>query len=581
MEVNSMATAVVVDTNNAQHMRRILEMDGIWDSSRRLQKFVNVVAIPVSPSASHFFTMDEGDCLETNDEVKALKIKIPLDHILKSGRYHNIQCHLALISLPLAKKQLVVSPYQTLVKQLRKRFNELAVPFPEDLEKEIPNVWEKHGDLILLPQSSFLSTTWQCCNDLWNIVASVLGGQRVARKGRVNPDDYRSPRVDLLLGNNGWVEHKDNGIRYTYDVRHCMFSIGNITEKIRVAGFDCTGETVVDLYAGIGYFTLPYLVHAGASLVHACEWNPDAVDALKKNLVLNNVQDRCQVHAGDNKQVCPKGVADRVNLGLIPSSKDGWPVACAALKPQTGGMLHIHGNVTSHSQTKKTNSGPNPPHHAVGSPSGKRTATDNASLEDDDSMETNCEPMERTNPAGLGTADESQFSECSANVVEGSANSRRGESCTPSSDIAKDNQRLELNSTLTAETKTDIQHQSVGAERNSFKRTTGGDEMSKQQNIERTKMSPEVSKTSPEGTEASAERTKSSPERSAVDGCTERSAKETWKTWGEATARKVQEKLVVIHGGHWTTEVTHIEHVKSYAPHVDHIVADIRCVPKN
>ena len=29
-----------------------------------------------------------------------------------------------------------------------------------------------------------------------------------------------------------------------------MFSIGNITEKIRVAGFDCTGETVVDLYAG-------------------------------------------------------------------------------------------------------------------------------------------------------------------------------------------------------------------------------------------------------------------------------------------------------------------------------------------
>ena len=56
-------------------------------------------------------------------------------------------------------------------------------------------------------------------------------------------------------------------------------------------------------HTGIGYFTLPYLVHAGTSMVHACEWNPDAVDALKKNLVLNNVQGRCQVHAGDNKQV--------------------------------------------------------------------------------------------------------------------------------------------------------------------------------------------------------------------------------------------------------------------------------------
>lgn len=29
-----------------------------------------------------------------------------------------------------------------------------------------------------------------------------------------------------------------------------MFSAGNVTEKLRVAGFDCRGETVVDLYAG-------------------------------------------------------------------------------------------------------------------------------------------------------------------------------------------------------------------------------------------------------------------------------------------------------------------------------------------
>ncbi|XP_014067857.2 tRNA wybutosine-synthesizing protein 2 homolog [Salmo salar] len=63
-----------------------------------------------------------------------------------------------------------------------------------------------------------------------------------------------------------------------------MFSAGNITEKLRVASFNCSGETVVDLYAGIGYFTIPFLVHAGASHVHACEWNPDAVEALQRNL---------------------------------------------------------------------------------------------------------------------------------------------------------------------------------------------------------------------------------------------------------------------------------------------------------
>ena len=46
-------------------------------------------------------------------------------------------------------------------------------------------------------------------------------------------------------------------------------------------------------------------------------------------------------------QLVLKSIADRVNLGLIPSSEEGWPVACALLKHNAGGLLHIHGNVTS------------------------------------------------------------------------------------------------------------------------------------------------------------------------------------------------------------------------------------------
>lgn len=49
-------------------------------------------------------------------------------------------------------------------------------------------------------------------------------------------------------------------------------------------------------------------------------------------------------------QLCD--VADRVNLGLIPNSEDGWPVACRLLKRATGGILHIHQNVTSPFQNK-------------------------------------------------------------------------------------------------------------------------------------------------------------------------------------------------------------------------------------
>lgn len=67
----------------------------------------------------------------------------------------------------------------------------------------------------------------------------------------------------LLKGDNGWVEHKENGILYCLDVTRCMFSSGNVTEKARMGRLQCKGETIVDLFTGIGYYTLPLLVHAG------------------------------------------------------------------------------------------------------------------------------------------------------------------------------------------------------------------------------------------------------------------------------------------------------------------------------
>lgn len=82
-----------------------------------------------------------------------------------------------------------------------------------------------------------------------------------------------------------------------------MFCKGNISEKERLSKFDCSNEVVVDLFAGIGYFTLVYLVHSKAKFVHACEWNPAAVEALEKNLKANKVQDRCKIYVGDNRTV--------------------------------------------------------------------------------------------------------------------------------------------------------------------------------------------------------------------------------------------------------------------------------------
>jgi len=55
--------------------------------------------------------------------------------------------------------------------------------------------------------------------ELWQTVAAAVGCLRVAKKSAaVSPDDFRTPNVRLLLGDNAWVEHVDNGIRFL----HCF-----------------------------------------------------------------------------------------------------------------------------------------------------------------------------------------------------------------------------------------------------------------------------------------------------------------------------------------------------------------------
>ena len=58
---------------------------------------------------------------------------------------------------------------------------------------------------------------------------------------------------------------------------------------------DLQVETFLDLYTGIGYFSVPALVHTDIAHAHMCEWNPDAVEALRKNLEVNQIDPtRCR-----------------------------------------------------------------------------------------------------------------------------------------------------------------------------------------------------------------------------------------------------------------------------------------------
>ncbi len=228
--------------------------------------------------------------------------------------------------------------------ELKLDFQPVEKHNPHSLLNEIivnpPKKWEKLGDLVIFQEGTD-TTDWPL-----HEIADALGAKRLAIQAEIDPGIKRQSQMKLILGSDGWVSHKENFVEYEFDATAVMFSSGNVTERRRMGQINSSKETIVDAYCGIGYYTLPFLVTGGAKHVHACEINPDSISALEKGLARNNVTEKCTIHQGDNRISMNKlrGIADRVILGLIPSSMKTWGLAINCLKP-SGGMIHVHMNV--------------------------------------------------------------------------------------------------------------------------------------------------------------------------------------------------------------------------------------------
>ncbi|KAK9056395.1 hypothetical protein SSX86_027485 [Deinandra increscens subsp. villosa] len=336
-----------VDKKHAKPAKDVLKKSGWLDAERKVytQENGEHVCFPITKEFVALYQNKKPDFSEAVVEVNSLNLQqifkdasseSVLDFMVALGGTTHAD-HVAKV------RRASISPLKVMkdaVASLLNRHN-----LPTTLLEQLPTRWERLGDIVVLPMTSFKDSVWDSVgNELWLTVADSLGASRLARQGRVSPTGTRDSGLEILVGINGWVDHRENGVLYSFDATKCMFSWGNLSEKRRMGQLDCKEEVIVDLFAGIGYFTLPFLVKANAKMVYACEWNPHAIEALRRNLEANGVADRCVVLEGDNGVTAPKGVADRVNLGLLPSSEGSWATAVRALRSK-GGMMHVHGNV--------------------------------------------------------------------------------------------------------------------------------------------------------------------------------------------------------------------------------------------
>ncbi len=153
---------------------------------------------------------------------------------------------------------------------------------------------------------------------------------------------YRLPRVQWLAGEKRTeVLHKENNCLFKLDIKKVMFSKGNQEEKRRMIKEVKLGDVVVDMFAGIGYWTIPIAKFSNPKTVYAIELNPKSHDFLRENIRLNKVTDKVIAIKGDSKRVASKlgKIADKVIMGYF-ESESFLPTAVELLKKN--GTIYFH-----------------------------------------------------------------------------------------------------------------------------------------------------------------------------------------------------------------------------------------------
>ena len=330
--------AVVVEKSRAETAIESLREEGVYDDSRRVRGVSDATALETQRTRNR----DEGP-----DRIALPVTEAPTEtHVLEVIRQ--------------------VDP------EYRSRdLEDLLVDrgwSDADLESA-PGSWAVIGSVILvrLPADCPDETdVAEALLDLHGEADSVLADEGIENDG--TSGTYREPRTRLLAGDPGTETiHTEHGTRYGLDPATVMFSPGNQAERARMGAVVHEDERVFDMFAGIGYFTLP-MARAGAS-VTATELNPTAFRYLLENAMLNDVADRVDAYMTDCRDLAGDLEADRIVMGYYGSSDsaagdDGsvenddegaattehgtrtdeahefLPDALAALSP--GGVVHYH-----------------------------------------------------------------------------------------------------------------------------------------------------------------------------------------------------------------------------------------------
>ena len=192
----------------------------------------------------------------------------------------------------------------------------------------IPESLEQKREII----AKAIIETHNEVKSVWQQVSSVGG-------------DYRIRDLDFILGEKkSETIYKEHGCVYKTDLREVYFSPRLSFERLRVAKLVHPEEFVLNMFAGVGCYSIAIANHSKPQKVYSVDINPIAIKYLQENIKINRKEKVIIPLLGDAKKVIEEklqNIFDRVIMPLPEKAYEYLDFAILALKP-SGGWINYY-----------------------------------------------------------------------------------------------------------------------------------------------------------------------------------------------------------------------------------------------
>lgn len=219
-------------------------------------------------------------------------------------------------------------------------FGQLGTDFFEVLEYETPlsqasGAYELIGDIAIIDQHE------ENVMDIAKVLLQHKNIKTVFQATSAVSGEYRTRELVFIAGEKkSETIYRENGCRYLLDVTSVYFTPRLSTERMRIAGQVIDGENVIDMFAGIGPFSILIAKKFPLSHVIAIDKNPEAIKYLRENAKLNKLKN-IEIKEGDARdEVREISDANHVIMNLPHSAMEFIDAALGIIK--RGGIIHFY-----------------------------------------------------------------------------------------------------------------------------------------------------------------------------------------------------------------------------------------------